>query len=718
MGAGRFGFLLATTVLAVATAGFSACTADSDNQKPARVQEQESVKAKEQQQEQQHELAFDIREGDTLNAFYRRGPIAAHLVLSTGKSPRALVAFPAGNSGVGLWFQPTAKPIAWNIHSRPRGVTEQDQQGRPLRGIQTDIETDATRLVIREGVLSSVRVLRDYHILGTRPDQVATDPRVAENALHWTRPRLDGAPGYALRLEVLQGQIVVERAGANTSGKDPAQSSDVIALTANHGQPLRLRLTAMTGETPLTPIDPAQLLSETAADDPRSRNALAFLSYREKFLAGSWRFDTYFGRDTLMSLRLLLPALTPEAVEAGLGSVLARLNPAGEVAHEEDIGEFAVLRHQREGRSSAQPIYDYVMIDDDFMLAPTAAAYLLDDARGRARAESFLAQKNSAGERYGDLLSRNFAWVAAAAAPFAQTPDRRHLITLKPGKQVGQWRDSMDGLGAGRYAYDVNAVFVPAALTAITRFVDAGLLKPYLNADRSKTLSGTAHSAQRWQQAAPMFEVEIAGARAQAAITDYAKTLQVDATPALATVQAQQALQFNAIALDQTGRPIPILHSDDGFALLFLDPPPAALNRAVDSMMRPFPAGLMTDIGLLVANPVYGDARLQQQLGRNAYHGTVVWAWQQAVLAAGLNRQLGRNDLPEATRARLIQARTRLWTAIDNARDVRTSELWSWSYADGRYQVAPFGQSGDDQDESNAAQLWSTVFLALQPPAQ
>ena len=34
-------------------------------------------------------------------------------------------------------------------------------------------------------------------------------------------------------------------------------------------------------------------------------------------------------------------------------------------------------------------------------------------------------------------------------------------------------------------------------------------------------------------------------------------------------------------------------------------------------------------------------------------------------------------------------------------------------YVDGRYQAAPFGQNSGDADESNAAQLWSTVYLAI-----
>ena len=54
------------------------------------------------------------------------------------------------------------------------------------------------------------------------------------------------------------------------------------------------------------------------------------------------------------------------------------------------------------------------------------------------------------------------------------------MIALKPGSDAGQWRDSNDGLGGGRFPYDVNAVFVPAALEAAGRFLDSGLLDSYL----------------------------------------------------------------------------------------------------------------------------------------------------------------------------------------------------------------------------------------------
>src|SRR5258708_14242089 len=56
-------------------------------------------------------LAFDVSEGPNLNSFLREGPVAAHLLLRSGLDPRILIAFPAGNSGVGLWFSHGPAPL-------------------------------------------------------------------------------------------------------------------------------------------------------------------------------------------------------------------------------------------------------------------------------------------------------------------------------------------------------------------------------------------------------------------------------------------------------------------------------------------------------------------------------------------------------------------------------------------------------------------------------
>jgi len=158
------------------------------------------------------------------------------------------------------------------------------------------------------------------------------------------------------------------------------------------------------------------------------------------------------------------------------------------------------------------------------------------------------------------------------------------------------------------------------------------------------------------------------------------------------------------------------MHSDEGFALTFEDPDPERVERAVSALMRPFPAGLMTGAGMLVANPAFCPPSLQQTFSRNAYHGTVVWSWQQALFAAGLARQLQRRDLSPPVRTQLLGARKLLWSVIESTQGMSNFELWSWSFAAGHYRPVPFGAAAADADESDAAQLWSTTYLAVRPP--
>ena len=637
------------------------------------------------------------REGLNLNSFVQQGPVAAHVVLRSGPDPRLLVAFPAGNSGVGLWFDRVASGAEWSLAAAPRPIATRDDRGRPLHGVAFEALVRTPRLTVKRAVLSSVRVLRDYQGLGTVPDGVSVAPRAAGNMISWSRDRLDGAAGYRLSVTVIDGSLSGTTMAA---GRDGA---------------IRLAVTALTGETPLHPFAPGTLLTRTAVRDPAARDALQFLSTREKLLAGSWRFLTYFGRDTLMSVRLLMPVLTPEAVESGLRSVLVRLAPDGNVAHEEDIGEFAILDHRRaDGTLSDAPTYNYAMIDSAWLLAPVAAAWLLDDSRGRARAAAFLAERRN-GRTLGDALMANVRYLAAHAAPFAAEPRVANLVALRAGMDAGEWRDSNDGLGGGRYPYDVNAVLVPAALDAAAAMAGAGLLDRYaMPADRVMLARLSAMAATWRERAAPLFASTVPGPEARAAIGRYAAVAGTPAAPALAAVGG--AVRFNAIALDAAGRPVPIQNSDDGFALLFAKPTADQLDVAAATLTAPFPAGLMTGAGMLVANPAFASTALQARFGPDAYHGTVIWSWQQALAAAGLARQIRRADLPAPVCARLRRAQDRLWQAIDASRSVGNSELWSWRYADGRYAIAPFGARSGDADESNAAQLWSTVYLAVQRP--
>ncbi len=648
-------------------------------------------------------LAFDVNEGPNLNSFLREGPVAAHLLLRSGLDPRILVAFPAGNSGVGLWFTHTSRPVHWILQGRPQPLITRDARGRPLYGITAEaIASGAPDLSIKQAVLSSVRVLRDYQALGRFPAEVGANATSQGSTLTWARDRLDGAAGYRLSIEVTHGALHADRLTAASDGK------------------IALKITALSGEVPLTPLWGAHLLNDRAQADTAARNVLTFLSYKEKFLAGSWRFDTYFGRDTLMSVRLLMPVLAPDAVDAGIGAVLTRLSPKGEVAHEEDIGEFAILDHLRaSGEKSDAPVFNYNMIDGSFMLAPVAAQWLLDDARGRREAAAFLKRmdgRNDSPKAFGADLVSNFRFVLNAAERFADDPRAPNLIALKPGFDAGEWRDSNDGLGGGRVPYDVNAVFVPAALEAAGRFFESRLLDSYLDAADRELFTRAKAMAMTWRsKSPPLFGVSVPNAAARRAIADYAASLKIADSAALHSVD-DSSVSFPALALMADDRTIPVIHSDFGFELLFGWPAPTTLNAGVTALMRPFPTGLLTPVGMVVANPVYAAPAIQEKLNRSAYHGTVVWSWQQAVFAAGLRRQLQRNDLPPAIEKQLLAAQTALWHAINAAHSMRNSELWSWRFVNGRFEIAPFGANASDADESNAAQLWSTVYLAIPAP--
>ncbi|WP_437625342.1 hypothetical protein [Sorangium sp. So ce1151] len=673
-------------------------------------------------------LAFALQEGAIHNHFFRRGHIAAHLLVTSGVSPRLIVAFPAGNMGVAAWFDALPAPVELSVEGGVSGV----ERPGGMRGVSALLVSAAPALRVHRLVLGSIRTIREVGRDGELPAWLRADvearPAPAGGSIAVRRTTVDGEHHLELLIEPLDGAT----AALGLDGR--------VELAAGP-RGLRFRVTALSDEAPLTPVPLDEIANERAGDDPRHRQALAFLTYREKLLAGSWRFLTYFGRDTLLAVRMLLPVLEPAVVEAAIGSVLDRLSPEGEVAHEEAIGEYAALLRLAAGRGGAQresiyaqreaghaqreagyaqreaglaqrePVLDYKMVDDDFLLAPLAAEYLLGSAPGRARAAAFLARRTPGGEAYAQALARNVALVLRLAAPFAETRDPRALIALKEGESVGEWRDSEEGLAFGRIPYDVNVALVPAALRASARL----LASPLLGAGPDDEGSARAERlARAWKDAGVFFRVELPEAEARRRAAAYAASLGIDPAPVVASLSG--TLSFPAIALDGEGRPVPVMHSDDSFVLLFTDPSPEALEEIAGRLVRPFPAGLRTPVGVLVANPAFApDPAVRGLFTAGHYHGTVTWSWQQAMLAAGLDRQLGRGDLPARARGALERARSALWEVIRASREASTRELWSWAVEGGRYRLVPFGAERAHHDESNAVQLWSTVYLAVRP---
>lgn len=668
-------------------------------------------------------LKFQLEEANVRNYFFRQGPIAVHELTTSGMAPRVVWGFPADNTGIGIWFYPPAQPVQLKVESEQTPV----EMSGGMLGVSSELTAEAPVLRVQQAVLGNVRTVRDYFYgLYFNPSGVRVEPQF--------RYSLQVGPPMVLTANAVDGKHHIRLMIQFLEGTTGSVEGENIVFRAGSDGHIHLKTTALTDYTPLTPFNKADLVTSAAANNEKALNALAFLTYKEKMLAGSWRFLTYFGRDSLLSMRMLMPVLKPEVMEAGLGAVLNNVGRPGQiddvtktsadgvVAHEEALGDYSWYTRVNLKVSAPpppqdmfSPWFDYKMIDADYILPAVIAEYA-KSPQGKDRIAAFLARKTPAGESFDSVLKRNIEHVMATARPFAAAPtDPTKLVSIKH-PEVGNWRDSGSGLGGGKYPYDVNVALVPAALRGAAYLYSSGAL----GNDAAKVTELT-NMAEVWEANAPgHFLLTKSSVEARSLVTAYANSLGLDAAPAVASITTE--VPYRAVSLDASGVPVPIMNSDDGFVMEFTNPSDAYLQEAAGRILRPFPAGLRTDSGVVVANAVFASDTLKNTFTRGDYHGCVIWSWQQAMLAAGLERQLARTDLQPATVTQLKAAQTELWKVITASQSLGTGELWSWkpdaskkaiydSFADAAISENRF------VDESNAAQLWSTVYLAVQKPA-
>jgi hypothetical protein len=725
------------------------------------------------------ELAFGVREGNIRNYFHRQGPTAVHLLTRSGLEPRVIAAFPANNQGIGLWFTSSGSPTEiWAGADADADLATggglvsvvRDEAALDMYGVRATVHSDASTLTAFLPVLANIRTLRDYGY-GLCLENAAQFPELrnetiellpSSNVVRIRREQIGGG-GPAMELLIKGG------AGTTLAVKDqdvPARarcmatagSGTTRVVEISGAQGVSFDIIALSNDEPLTPIEKADLLT-VQPPDSFEFNALAFLSYAEKLEAGAWRFLTYFGRDTLLSVRMLMPGLKREVVEAALTAVIGRINltpgvgdpnfdytiEVGDVSHEEELGDYAAWKNDTLSPKPAdvrQPRYDYKMIDDDFLLAPVVAEYIekvtaeaaSPEAAGAA-IDAFLARTRSDGVTFKAAIEANLALVVDRARPFADDPampaqKKTKLISLKPTVPVGQWRDSDLGIAFGRYPFDVNAGLAPgtleAAVTLYTRFADTA------QATEAQRVLGA------WQGIEDLFRIQESLATVRANVTSYALAVGVTDTVAqLAATEPGTAYSSYGVSLDGAGTAMPIMHTDHGFVMEFARPSEAYLVRVASTLSKDFPAGLMSQVGVMVANPAFAaegftvtdpkdlrnpnddvaNVKVRDIFTNSHYHGAVVWSWQQALLASGMRRQIERTDIAAATRTALQQAECKLWDTIDAAQQVRAGELWSWAAnASGQLEYRAFGYNLSDVDESNAAQLWSTVYLVVKRP--
>lgn len=507
----------------------------------------------------------------------------------------------------------------------------------------------------------------------------------------------------------------------------------------------------------------------------RQVRGVELLSSREKLMAGMPTYATYFGRDMLMSALMMRPIWRPEMSEFVIAAALRKLSPAGEVSHEEALGGQAVretavdyarlvdsvvaartrgdepasarflaaadtiLRHYR------RPRENYHMIDDELQLPVMVARWLGDPAVTAARKRAFLLDSSDGqGPRLRQLL-RAFAVVARMTRPYADRPAPQTLIGFTPRDatrwSAHSWRDSGVGYANGRFAMDVNAIWAPQALRAIASTLSelqrlgwdlATLARLAPDALGPQALGmwtrdpATLQAAiKTWDSAAQLFEVRHGPAAVRAGVT--ARLAAMPPTERAhwegvlaATGADRDSLVFDALALDASGRPIEVVHTDAATRLFLV---PTDVNNAADRarvlrdvrlFVRAYPVGLMIDkIGPVVANDAWATPDVWKAFVDDPYHGPrVIWGREVHLFLQGLATMVAAAEHPVGLTPERSAFATELRAAIERvAEAVEASgfrnELWSYEFPEGRPRPVRYGSGGD-------IQLWSTTDLAVQ----
>ena len=573
---------------------------------------------------------------------------------------------------------------------------------------------------------------------------------------------------------------------------DPREiSAEVTRATANLVSrtlgPISIEVRVSTNAAPLTPLargeifDPAFLAfadSNRAADPRLERQirAVELLSTREKLMAGLPNFATYFGRDQMMSSLMMMSVWTPGMAEHVIASVLRKLSPGGEVSHEEALGGQAIRENAAEyvallaryralsesnarGRSDsvlaqAREVLhgldrvreNYAMIDDEFQLPVLVSRYLRDSRLGAAQKRAFLLGTEQGTTRL-ELLLRELELVVRRALPYTLSPVATNLVGFARRDathwQSGSWRDSGAGYANGRFAMDINAIWVPMALGSIDELLrvlrDMGLVSgdpaagegigPFLR-NYVRDTAALRRARQTWSDAARHFVIRVAPRQIDERLTAKLAWLPAEERRywdgvVSSTRAASDSIEFLALSLDAFGRPIGVANTDPATRLFLAERPPKSARetevrdvlRDVSVFMRAYPVGLFVEgLGPVVANDTYASPAVWEAFRRDLYHSPqVVWGREVNLFVLGLANHLAA-AVDEAGRPRdpalapyvraLASALRRTQAAVD-ASGLRHNELWSYRIVGGRLQPVRYGSSSD-------AQLWNTTSLAVQ----
>jgi hypothetical protein len=545
-------------------------------------------------------------------------------------------------------------------------------------------------------------------------------------------------------------------------------------------QPIRFQVKVGTDSAALSPLDREEIFNkdfvkfyhdlekQASSSDQASKDfkwlerevrGMELVCYQEKLMAGLPNFATYFGRDTMMSAFMFESVWSDSMMEHAIVSVLLKLGPRGDASHEEALGGQAIRENAGEYNKLVEEYFrtlnsellaqaktilkdlqkireNYNMVDDDFQLPVLIGRYLRNPKIAQEKKRAFLV-------KWLDPILKNFAFVAAASRPYLDQPDAVHLVSF-PKRDDGRWqssswRDSNAGYAGGRFAMDVNAVWVPAALDSINtslQFLTANSIKiePSQNTEGTKILLGYAKEPQllqkaieQWRGAIQHFWVHFGREEVIKQTNAKLESLPSEEKAYWKTVLTQtqnlpERLEFLALSLDEAGKPIPVLNTDPA-TWLFVDDhsknissdklQPGTVYKILDSFVIPYPVGLFVkNLGPLCANDAYTSPAIWKSFEEDQYHSPrVVWGREVNLLTLGLVKEILQSadsrssDLQPYT-ARLKQTLKTVRNGVEES-GLKHNELWSYKIQNGKLTPVRYGSSTD-------IQLWSLTDISIQ----
>jgi hypothetical protein len=277
-----------------------------------------------------------LQDGPHDNYFYSDCHTSVHVIITSPQpgsdsntvKPRLLVAWPAGNSGAMALFAAENGPdsaLSIDLENSGDANAVQPLSDSTRVGVSGSINFNVpARLTIP--ILGSIRSIRDE----TEGSGVSQDFQGSfgftldsDGSASINRTWLDNVTTTTLKFTPLNGAqpIVLNREAKWT-------------LTFGAGT---YRFEASYNYPQLNQLSPQEVLNEASLDlvaqNPDQTTSLSFLSYNSKLLAGSWRFLTYFGRDSLIAMLLMQPVLSGAAIEAVIGAALERVNHTDGMSH-------------------------------------------------------------------------------------------------------------------------------------------------------------------------------------------------------------------------------------------------------------------------------------------------------------------------------------------------------------------------------------------------